>query len=73
VPHRLIRHQIEARITERTIELFRKGKRVAVHLRCRPHPPHANPRASSARRRDAAWTIERIRMDGAGSAGASPS
>ena len=33
VPHRLIREQLEARITERTIELFRKGERVAVHLR----------------------------------------
>jgi transposase len=33
VPHRLIRQQLDARITERTIELFDKGERVAVHLR----------------------------------------
>ena len=29
VPHRLLRQQVEARITERTVELFRKGERVA--------------------------------------------
>jgi transposase len=33
VPHRLIREQIDARITAHTIELFRKGERIAVHLR----------------------------------------
>jgi hypothetical protein len=33
VPHRLIREQLDARITAHTIELFRKGERVAVHLR----------------------------------------
>src|SRR5215472_7305016 len=33
VPHRLIREQLDARITERTIELFCKGERVAVHMR----------------------------------------
>src|SRR6266852_6215580 len=33
VPYRLIREQLDARITAHTIELFRKGERVAVHLR----------------------------------------
>ena len=33
VPHRLLREQVEARITARTIELFHKGERVAVHMR----------------------------------------
>jgi transposase len=33
VPHRHIREQLDARITERTIELFCKGERVAVHIR----------------------------------------
>ena len=33
VPHRLLREQVEARITARTIELFHKGDRVAVHVR----------------------------------------
>jgi hypothetical protein len=31
VPHRLIREQLDARITAHTIELFRNGERVAVH------------------------------------------
>jgi hypothetical protein len=30
VPHRLIREQLDARITAHTVELFRKGERVAV-------------------------------------------
>src|SRR6202035_3372095 len=33
VPHRLIREQLDARVTERTIELVCQGERVAVHLR----------------------------------------
>jgi hypothetical protein len=33
VPHRLLREQVEARITARTIELFHRGERVAVHVR----------------------------------------
>ena len=33
VPYRLIRDQVEARLTARTVELFHKGERVAVHLR----------------------------------------
>jgi transposase len=31
VPH-LLRQQVEARITQRTVELFHKGERVACHL-----------------------------------------
>ena len=33
VPHRLLREQVEARVTARTVELFHKGERVAVHVR----------------------------------------
>ena len=33
VPHRLIGEQLDARITAHTVELFRKGERVAVHRR----------------------------------------
>jgi transposase len=35
VPHRLLRERVEARLTARTIELFHKGERVAMHLRSR--------------------------------------
>jgi transposase len=33
VPHALIRQQVDARITSRTIELFHRGKRIAAHQR----------------------------------------
>ena len=67
VPHRLIREQLDARITERTIELFCKGERVAVHLRGgrRGHHTTIPEHMPSAHRRYAEWTIERIRADAA--------
>jgi len=33
VPHGLVRQEVEARITARTVEIFLRGKRVASHLR----------------------------------------
>jgi transposase len=68
VPHRLLREQVEARITARAIEIFHRGERVAVHLRggargrhttLPEHMPHAH-------RRHAEWTIERIGREAAG-------
>jgi transposase len=67
VPYRLIREQLDARITERTIELFCKGERVAVHLRVGGRGRHTTIREhmQSAHRHYADWTIERIRADAA--------
>jgi transposase len=67
VPHRLIREQLDARITERTIELFHKGERVAVHLRGSGRGRHTTiaEHMPSSHRRYAEWTIERIRRDAA--------
>jgi transposase len=67
VPHRLIREQLDARITERTIELFCRGERVAVHLRGGLRGRHTTipEHMPSAHRRYAEWTIERIRADAA--------
>jgi transposase len=67
VPHRLIREQLDAGITERTIELFCKGERVAVHLRGGGRGRHTTipEHMPSAHRRYAEWTIERIRADAA--------
>src|SRR5436305_1262163 len=67
VPHRLIREQLDARITERTIELFCRGERVAVHLRIGGRGRHTTipEHMPSAHRRYAEWTIERIRADAA--------
>lgn len=62
VPHPLIREQVDVRATAKTVEIFRKGKRVAVHQRRwggRRHgtdPDHM----PSSHRRYAEWTPERF-------------
>lgn len=67
VPFNLLRQEVFARITAKTVEIFCHGKRVASHLRSlKPHHPStiAEHRPSSHRRyRD--WTHERIRREAA--------
>jgi transposase len=67
VPYRLLRQQIEARITQRTIELFHKGERVACHMRGGARGRHTTlaEHMPSAHRRHASWTIERIQREAA--------
>ena len=67
VPHRLLREQVEARITARTIELFHKGDRVAVHVRGGLRGRHTTlpEHMPRAHRRHAEWTIERIGREAA--------
>ena len=67
VPYRLIREQLDARITAHTIELFRKGERVAVHLRGAGRGRHTTiaEHMPSSHRRYAEWTIERIGREAA--------
>jgi hypothetical protein len=62
VPHRLIREQLDARITARTVELFREGECVAVHMRGAGRGRHTTiaEHMPSSHRRYAEWTIERI-------------
>ena len=62
VPHRLLREQVEARVTARTIDLFHKGERVAVHVRRAARCRHTTlpEQMRRAHRRHAEWTIERI-------------
>ena len=63
VPHGLIRAEVEVRVTARTVEIFHRGQRVAVHerrYRGRKHgttPDHM----PSSHRRYAEWTPERFR------------
>jgi transposase len=63
VPHSLLRQEVDARITQKTIEIFLRGKRVASHLRSvLPHRPTTvaeHMPSSHQRYRD--WTHERIR------------
>jgi transposase len=67
VPHGLNRQQITARMTATTIELFHRGRRVAVHLRSRQTRRHTtiDEHMPSAHRRYAGWTHERLREDAA--------
>jgi len=63
VPHGLIRSQVDIRATARMIEIFHRGKRIAVHQRRYGGPrfgtdPEHMP---SAHRRYAEWTPDRFR------------
>jgi len=59
VPHRLLRQQLEARITARTVELFHKGERVACHLLGGARGRHTTvtEHMPSSHRRHAGWTV----------------
>ena len=59
---------MEARITATTIELFRKGERIAAHLRSSGNGRHTtvSDHMPSSHRRFADWTIERITREASG-------
>ena len=65
VPYRFARAEVEARLTARGVEIFRKGERIAVHLRMSGNRKHTTipEHMPSSHRRYAGWTIERIRED----------
>jgi transposase len=67
VPSNLLRQEVFARITAKTVEIFWHGKRVASHLRSRlRHRPTTIPEhMPSAHRRYRDWTHERIRREAA--------
>ena len=67
VPYALVRQEVEARITERTVEIFLRGKRVASHLRSTmPHrPTTVVEHMPSSHRRYRDWTHERILREAA--------
>jgi transposase len=62
VPSRLIREQVEARITDTTIEILYRGTRVASHVRSFVRHRHTTvaEHMPSAHRRYAAWTPTRM-------------
>ncbi|HET6608971.1 MAG TPA: IS21 family transposase [Rhodopila sp.] len=66
VPHQLIREQVDTRVTTRTVEIFHRGKRVAVHQRRHAGRRHGTDpdHMPSAHRRYAEWTPERFRRWG---------
>lgn len=62
VPFRLLREAVEARITAKTVEIFHRGKLVAVHLRSlrQYRPTTLADHMPSSHRRYRDWTHERI-------------
>jgi transposase len=67
VPSRLVREEIEARLTERTVELFHRGTRIACHIRSSLRGRHSTipEHMPSAHRRYADWTPTRLRREAA--------
>src|SRR5947209_4010448 len=67
VPHRFARAEVEVRFTARTVEIFHKGDRIAVHQRMSGNHKHMTvpEHMASSHRRHAGWTIGRIRHDAA--------
>jgi transposase len=67
VPHRLSRTVVDARVTERAVELFHNGGRVAAHPRSPLRHRHTTTpdHMPSAHRRHADWTPARLRRDAA--------
>jgi transposase len=72
VPYRFAKEELSVRLTARTVEVFRKGERIAAHLRSPGNHRHTTVQEHmpSSHRRFADWTIERIRHE-ASSVGAS--
>jgi transposase len=64
VPHHFLREKVWARITARTIEVFRRDVRVATHVRSSSNRGHTTVREHmpSSHRRYANWTPERLRQ-----------
>ena len=67
VPHSLIREEVEARITVNTVELFHKGRRIAVHVRRYAGNRYAtnDDHMPSHHRFYAGWSEEKFRRDAA--------
>ena len=65
VPHALARQKLWARITERTVEVFHRDKRVAAHMRGASNRRHTTvaEHMPSAHRRHASWTLQRIHRE----------
>ena len=63
VPHALTRAEVEVRVTERVVEVFHRGQRVAVHQRRYMGRRHGTTpeHMPSSHRRYAEWTPDRFR------------
>jgi transposase len=68
VPHSFARAEIMVRLTARTVEIFARGERIAVHARSSGNHKHSTvpDHMPSSHRRYADWTIDRIRQEATG-------
>ena len=62
VPHSLLRQQLDVRLTAKTVELFHRGQRVAVHVRSRRQGSHSTntEHMPKAHRAHLEWTPGRL-------------
>ncbi len=62
VPYQLVKQQLDARVTNNTVELIHKGKRIASHRRAYQPGRHTtvNAHMPKAHREYAEWTPERL-------------
>ncbi|RAA04248.1 IS21 family transposase, partial [Ralstonia pseudosolanacearum] len=62
VPHALVRHAVEARITRHTVEILHGGKRVALHARSARRGNHSTVKdhMPAAHRAHLEWTPGRL-------------
>jgi transposase len=67
VPHSFARAEVEVRLTARTVEIFARGERIAVHVRSSGNHGHSTvpEHMPSSHRRYADWTLDRIRQEAA--------
>jgi transposase len=67
VPHSLAKQKLWARITDRSVEIFHNGRRVAAHMRGSGNRRHTtvDKHMPSSHRRYAQWTPARIRSQAA--------
>ncbi|CAG4929097.1 unnamed protein product, partial [Acidocella sp. C78] len=67
VPYRHARAEVEARFTVRTVEIFLRGERIAVHARRPGNGKHTTiaEHMPSSHRRYGDWTIARIHQEAA--------
>jgi len=67
VPYRLLKEAVEVRLSATAVEIFHKGRRVAIHVRdLRPQRHTTQPdHMPSAHRRFLGWTHERVQRDAA--------
>ncbi len=67
MPFRLLRQEVEARTTAKTMEIFHRGTLVATHLRSlkQHHPTTVADHMPSSHRRYRDWTHKRIQREAA--------